>query len=241
MVAHEGSKLSDDVRFIGTVNGYYILASREKTVEGQAQVIHCRAVSISAREAVLIAPVIGIDGEWLAARFDHLGLLKGQIARRTADGFAMTFATTDLERTKLAAQIGWLKKRSMHLASEQRALRRWRPRDPRSVILPPNNETVGCFLIDLSRSGVAVSADLVPETGAPIAMGTLVGHVARLFDSGFAVQFAEIQEANGLEERLGIHPRARKTVLLKLRDLVAAGNGGGRAPVLAAREHRIDE
>lgn len=223
------AKAPDDIRYIGAVSGCYRLMSRDKAADGHGQVFACRTVSISTREVLLIAPVAGSEGDWLSARFDHIGLFNGQVGRRIPDGFAMTFAATPGERAKLAARLTWLKKRSMHAAVEHRAAQRRVPHDPQSVLLLPDNTTLGCFIIDLSRSGVAVSADIVPDIGAPIAVGTLVGNVARHFESGFAVKFAAIQDAKGLEERLRIQPRARNAVLGNLRALVATVAGQNKA------------
>jgi len=39
----------------------------------------------------------------------------------------------------------------------------------------------------------AASSDTVPDVGAVLIIGKAVGHVARHFDGGFAVQFIERQ------------------------------------------------
>ena len=56
-----------------------------------------------------------------------------------------------------------------------------------------------CFVIDVSQSGVAVSADIWPSLGTPMAVGKLVGRVVRYLDVGFALQFMQIQELDQLE------------------------------------------
>ena len=63
-----------------------------------------------------------------------------------------------------------------------------------------------CFVIDISTSGVAVSADVQPEIGTPLAVGSLVGRVVRHLDDGFAVQFVQVVDADGLEQKLVTHP-----------------------------------
>ena len=140
-----------------------------------------------------------------------------------ADGFVMSIAASEARLAKLAATIGWLKRRTMHSVVDRREHRRIQPRNPRSVILFPDNSTLSCFIIDYSLSGVAVSADVTPAIGAPIAVGTLVGQVIRLLDRGFAVRFAGLQESEGLEDRLGIHPGERNAVLARLSAFAAAG------------------
>jgi hypothetical protein len=48
-----------------------------------------------------------------------------------------------------------------------------------------------CRVIDVSPSGVAVSSDIQPPVGTPLAIGGCVGRVIRAFQNGFAVKFVE--------------------------------------------------
>ena len=54
--------------------------------------------------------------------------------------------------------------------------------------------TTECVVMDVSASGIAVSADLIPDIGTPVAVGKVVGRVVRHFNDGFAVQFAQLQD-----------------------------------------------
>lgn len=217
------AKIPEDIRYVGTLSGCYILASRRKSANGRPQVFACRAASISTREVALVVPVPGTEGERLSVSLDHLGILKGQVDRLHPDGFVMAIDESPAGRARLAARIAWLKKRVMRTASENREHKRVLPHDPRSVILFADNRTYSCFIIDLSRSGVAVSADVVPTPGTVVAIGTVTGTVVRHIESGFAVAFSSVQEGDGLEARLGIHPGARMAVLAELRKLAGAG------------------
>lgn len=64
----------------------------------------------------------------------------------------------------------------------------------------PDGTSVSCLVIDMSVSGAAVSADIVPEIGMPLAIGRAVGRVVRRFGEGFAVQFVTMQSADTLEQ-----------------------------------------
>jgi hypothetical protein len=57
----------------------------------------------------------------------------------------------------------------------------------------------------MSTSGVAVSAEVQPEIGTPLAIGACVGRVIRLLPDGFAVEFVEQPNRADLE-RLVIRP-----------------------------------
>jgi len=61
---------------------------------------------------------------------------------------------------------------------------------------------MSCFVIDLSISGVAVSADIDPEIGSVLAVGAVVGRVARCFRGGFAVKFVTVQDRVIVEEQV---------------------------------------
>lgn len=210
-----------DVRFIGELPGCYILASRREAGD-HVRVFACRVKSISTGGAILNGPVIGEIGERLTLRVEPLGLLRGHVTRRLPDGFAMNLEHTDEERARLAARLGWLKKRVNHTAPDRREDRRLLPRNTRSAVLLADNRTFLCFVIDVSCSGVAVAADIHPRIGTQIAVGTLTGHVVRDIDGGFAVQFAERQALETVEEALLIHPDARHAVLTALQQLVAS-------------------
>jgi hypothetical protein len=55
-----------------------------------------------------------------------------------------------------------------------------------------------CFIIDMSVSGVAVSAEVQPPIGMPLAIGACIGRVVRLLPNGFAVKFVELQKRRDL-------------------------------------------
>jgi hypothetical protein len=55
-----------------------------------------------------------------------------------------------------------------------------------------------CVVVNISASGVAVSSQLQPPIGTPLAIGAYIGRVIRLFSDGFAVKFIERQRRNDL-------------------------------------------
>jgi hypothetical protein len=52
--------------------------------------------------------------------------------------------------------------------------------------------------MDVSATGVAVSSELQPPIGMPLAIGSCVGRVLRVFPSGFAVRFVDKQDIDEL-------------------------------------------
>lgn len=189
-----------DVRFIGAVAGRYALSEQRRMGgDGKMAVYACRLCSISTRIAVLVGPVSGKPGELVTAHFDEFGILRGRVSRRMPSGFVLELILTDAERNKLGGKISWQKKRVHEQLPDKREHRRIAPRDPRSTLTLADGSQLPCFVIDVSQSGVAVSADIWPSLGTPMAVGKLVGRVVRYLDVGFALQFMQIQELDQLE------------------------------------------
>ena len=110
------------------------------------------------------------------------------------------------ERERFASKLTWLEKKQTDPAvRDQRAQARIIPESPHSTLTFADGATAGCFVIDVSVAGAAVSADVQPEIGTPLAVGACVGRVVRLLELGFAVEFVEQQNPEHLE-RLVVRP-----------------------------------
>lgn len=189
----------NDVRFIGALAGRYALPDRRRSPEDKVPVYACRLCSISTRMLVAVGPVVGKEGEMVSSHFNEFGILRGRITRRLASGFVTDLQMTDTEREKLGAKIDWHKKHVHAQVPDKREHRRIQPRDPRSTICLADGQQVPCFVVDVSRSGAAVSAHYWPDIGTPMALGRVVARVVRHLDVGFAVQFVQQQEFEELE------------------------------------------
>jgi hypothetical protein len=148
---------------------------------------------------VVVGPVIGKEGENITAHFDDFGILRGKICRKLPSGFAVRLTLTDAERNKLGGKIIWQKKKVHDQVPDKREHKRILPRDPRTILTLADGTQMPCFVIDVSQSGIAVSADIFPGLGTPMAVGKLVGRVVRYLDVGFALQFIQPQEMSQLE------------------------------------------
>ncbi|WP_439601514.1 PilZ domain-containing protein [Devosia sp.] len=190
-----------DVRFIGDVMGSYVLANRAQT-PGAVQVFACRSRSVSPYEAVVNAPVSGQPGDALTMTLQGLGIIRGKISRILDGGFAVSFECTEQERAALGARIDWLKRRTLKTVSDRRAHKRVLPRETRASLMLGDGRRFDCFIIDMSQSGVAVSADVLPPVGSLAGVGAIPGRVVRHIEAGFAVQFGQVQQIGELEALL---------------------------------------
>jgi hypothetical protein len=186
-----------DVRVITSIPGRYMLGLRHDGQETNREYA-CRVLNMSTRAMLLAAPVAGAPGERVIAHFDLFGRMEGAIIRVLSRGFVMSIAATSEEREKLAAKLAWLEDHKNFDAQEARRHERVVPRNPYSSVILANGYTQRCFVIDMSVSGVAVSAELRPAIGTVLAIGRVIGRVRRHFAEGFAVEFVEVQDLNRL-------------------------------------------
>jgi hypothetical protein len=192
----------DDVRFIGALTGCYALSERHAEGEGGIPVYACRLCSISSSQAVLVAPVSAEEGETVAMHFSDFGILRARVARELSTGFVANLALDETGRDKLASKIRWKRSHVQAHIPDKREFPRFMPRFPRTILTMADGKVYPCFVIDISRSGAAVSAPVLPGKGTPVAIGSLIGRVVRRLDVGFAIEFVAVQEVDELERKL---------------------------------------
>lgn len=189
-----------DAKYVGRVTGRFALP-KHVSASG-VTIFACLTQSISVKETVISAPVRGEIGAPVAANFDHVGLVKGNISRLIHNGFAFEVDDKKTDINALGARIRWMKRRMASQVSDYRSHKRFIPRVPHATIMMPSGALIDGFIIDSSVSGVAISADARPDVGALLVIGNIVGKVVRYLDPGFAVQFVETVELENLEPRL---------------------------------------
>jgi PilZ domain-containing protein len=180
--------------------GRYSLASRYDGT-GKRREFACRTTRISPFQMLVSAPVLGPKGERVIAYFGEFGKLDGFITDIVDGGFLLDLAVNKAQRMKLANKLEWIEKRQkdptvVDVRDQQRII----PEDPHTTLLFADATALTCFIIDISPSGVAVSADIEPALGTRLAVGRTAGSVVRLFDEGFAVKFDQLQDPTRLEE-----------------------------------------
>ncbi|RYE09446.1 MAG: PilZ domain-containing protein [Hyphomicrobiales bacterium] len=191
-----------DIRFVGAVQGRYVLPD-----SGSPTVHSCRTASLSPSSVVIAAAVVGKVGERVVLRLEALGTLNATITQIVPGGFRADLVLDDAGRVHIASQINWLKRRSLRQAGNKREGQRLQPRDPKSHLYVDGQE-YECFVIDVSPSGIAVSASLAPPVGTIVDVGGLRGRVVRHMEGGIGIAFDETHEATSLFEALTLRPPA---------------------------------
>jgi hypothetical protein len=182
-----------------SLGGRYSLASRYDA-RGNRREFACRTSRVSPFQMLVSVPVLGPIGERVTSYFGDFGSLDGWIADLTEGGFLLDLELPRRRREKFTAQLTWLKKRQEDGALiDARGQKRIIPKNPHSTLIFADGTTLNCLVIDISPSGVAVSADADPEIGTRLAVGRSVGTVVRRFAEGFAIQFDHLQDFENLE------------------------------------------
>jgi len=175
---------------------------------GNRREFACRTSRVSPFRMLVSVPVIGRVGERVVSYFGDFGKLDGWIADTVAGGFLVDLETDKAQRKKLARKLTWLEQRQKDPSLvEARENGRLIPKNPHSAVIFADGTYRDCFIIDMSASGAAVSADVQPELGMPLAIGACVGRVVRHFREGFAVKFAAIQNEQVLENLVALPAR----------------------------------
>lgn len=226
--------IDDRTRVLVNMRGRYHLEKWHQAPERRVTLFACRIQRLSPQKVLMAAPVSGEIGDWAVAQFNELGRLRGQIERRLGFGFVMSLDLDDEARRRMADKIVWLERLKNYSVVEARRHARIVPKNPESTLVLPNAHLVSCFVIDVSSSGAAVSADIEVAIGMPLALGTVVGRVIRLLNPGFAIEFIEPLHPAELERRT---IRTAEQLVPDLRKQISGATGaaarGGQLPPAA--------
>jgi hypothetical protein len=189
--------------------------------EGRPRSFACRTSRVSPFRMIVEVPVVGRVGDRIATYFGDFGKLDGEISDTVSGSFLLELMLTRPMRQKMSDQLTWLEKKQKDPSiKDERRQARIVPASPHSMLTFADGSMKSCFVVDMSPSGAAVSADIQPEIGMPLAVGACVGRVVRHLDGGFAVKFVEEQSRDMLERRVirpMQAPRAQRGAALEQR------------------------
>lgn len=142
---------------------------------------------------------VGKVGDRLTSYFRDFGKFGGQISDTMEGSFLLELEMTRPERERMADKLSWLEKKQADPSlAEAREHARFIPPHSNTTLTLADGSIHGCFIIDVSLSGVAVSSEQQPSVGTPLAIGGCIGRVVRTFHNGFAVQFVEAYRQSDL-------------------------------------------
>jgi hypothetical protein len=184
------------------VDGHYTLGNWYDP-QGKLRTFACRTHRVSPFQMMVDVPVVGKVGDRLTAYFRDFGKLNGRIIETRPGCFLLELEMTATMRKRFANKLAWLEEKQknpgiLDLRKDARII----PATPHATLSFADGTIHACFIFDLSASGVAVSAQVQPDIGTPLAVGACVGRVLRLLPEGFAVKFLEQQNPRALERLL---------------------------------------
>jgi hypothetical protein len=184
------------------VRGHYTLGNWFDA-QGKPRTFACRTSRVSPFRMMVEVPVVGKVGDRITPYFGDFGNLDGVISDTVSGGFLLELDMTTSMREKFASKLTWLEKKQKNPGiRDGRKQARIIPASPHSTLTFADGTIRSCFVIDMSVSGVAVSADVQPQIGMPLAVGACIGRVVRHLPDGFAVNFLEQQRRENLERRV---------------------------------------
>ena len=162
----------------------------------------CATIDISPGGIAFEAEASGEIGERIIAYLNQIGRVEGTVARHFYGGFAIQMKLPPLKREKLADQLTWLANWQVLGMPEDRRHERIAPRNRNTTLTLPGGREHLARLIDVSRSGAALTVDANPSIGTPVTVGSRPAQVVRQFSGGVAVEFNRLIPAEMFDEEI---------------------------------------
>jgi PilZ domain len=167
--------------------------------DGKIRTLACRSTRVSPFRMIVDVPVVGRIGDRITSHFGEFGEFEGSVSDTRNGSILLELEMTPERRQWMADKLAWLEKtRQDPQIQDARQDARFVPQVSHTTLTMADGKVSTCFIIDMSATGVAVSSEVQPEIGTPLAVGSLVGRVVRIFETGFAVKFVEKQAVNDL-------------------------------------------
>ena len=167
--------------------------------DGKVRTLACRSTRVSPYRMIVDVPVVGRIGDRITSHFGEFGEFEASVSDIRNGTILLELEMTAERRQWMADKLAWLEMtRRDPSIQDARQDARFVPQVSHTTLTMADGKVSTCFIIDMSATGVAVSSEFQPEIGTPLAVGSLVGRVVRIFETGFAVRFTEKQTLNDL-------------------------------------------
>ncbi len=166
---------------------------------GKLRTLACRSTRVSPFRMIVDVPVVGRVGDRVISHFGEFGEFEANISDSKHGSMLLELDMTPEKRQWMGDKLTWLeKRRSDPSVRESRQDARFIPQESHTTLTLADGRLTTCFIIDVSATGVAISSEIQPSLGMPLAIGACIGRVVRIFNTGFAVKFVEKQDPNDL-------------------------------------------
>lgn len=176
------------------------LAARYRLPDGTEQ--DCRVTDVDPDMALFLTPDPLPPGTPVVAYIEQLGRVDGLTRSADTGGVWVEFTHDGPRRARFIRHLRWLIQSSDGETTPARRHTRFEPLQPRTSLLLPGGQAQDCELLDISLSGAAIRAAVIPRVGTTLALGRMRGRVVRHFSGGFAIEFLQPLQANELHRLL---------------------------------------
>ncbi len=152
----------------------------------------CKLVIISVTSLSISTAAELATDEPVVVYFDFLGGLQGRVRRQFEGGVTIELEATKKKRERLASQLTWLINRHELDGIDNRRFERVAGHEEPIQITFGEGTQLMARVLDVSISGASISAEKRPEIGTIVHVGKYRSRVARHHNSGFAVEFLDI-------------------------------------------------
>jgi len=135
---------------------------------------------------------------------EGLDVVSGTVSRTVGGGFVLQNELSEESGAKLERRLVWLKRHHEEGLDNQRQAKRMLAPRKSVEVTGSDGVTRAASLLDLSRSGVGVTAEWRPERGAAVLVAGFEAVVVRHTEAGFAMQFKSMQSAGIFEQLFGM-------------------------------------
>jgi hypothetical protein len=155
--------------------------------------------------ATKLPPPAGLP---IVAYIDSVGRVVGLSAQQVDGGFKVRFTLAGTRRDRLASRLEALTKHPA--ATEQpeadesgppRA-ERYEPENSSSHLGLSDGRIYACEVLDISLTGAAIKADIMPTLGTYVMLGKMRGRIVRYTDKGMAIEFVKPLDRTLLAEHI---------------------------------------
>ncbi len=174
--------------------GRYMLADKSEHV--------CQIRDLTPDNARFSGAQPAAIGEHIIAYIEQIGRVEGDVTAADGDSFFLMFTVPASKRDKIAAKLNWLQQHEEDGTPEQRRHTRHEPSNSNTVLTLPDGRSYDCEILDISLSGAAIKASVIPSIGTQVTLGKTSGTVTRIHECGVGIQFGQLLEEPELQGQI---------------------------------------
>ena len=174
--------------------GRYMLSDRSEHV--------CQIRDLTPDQAWFSGETLADIGEHIIAYIQEIGRVEGDVTDSELDSFLVSFTNPSSKRDKIAAKLNWLQNQDDENQPEQRRHARYEPSQTNTILTLPDGRTYECEILDISLSGAAIKAPVIPSIGTQVTLGKTAGRVTRVHECGVGIEFIKMLEEPELQKQI---------------------------------------